>query len=41
MTNSRRDLFRLAAVPVAWRAFQANLEAAAASRLPDAGSESY
>src|SRR5258708_38630353 len=41
MTNSRRDFFRLAAVPVAWSAFQAKLEAAAASRLPDAGNESY
>ena len=41
MTNSRRDFFRLAAVPVAWRAFQSKLEAAAASRLPDAGNESY
>lgn len=41
MTNTRRDLFRLAAVPVAWRAFQSKLEAAAASRLPDAGNESY
>ncbi|HXI42351.1 MAG TPA: aminotransferase class V-fold PLP-dependent enzyme [Bryobacteraceae bacterium] len=41
MTNSRRDFFRLAAVPVAWHAFQSKLEAAAASRLPDAGNESY
>jgi isopenicillin-N epimerase len=41
MTNSRRDFFRLAAVPVAWRAVQSKLEAAAASRLPDAGNESY
>ena len=41
MTNSRRDFFRLAAVPLAWRAFQSKLEAAAASRLPDAGNESY
>jgi isopenicillin-N epimerase len=41
MTNSRRDFFRLAAVPVAWSAFQAKLDAAAASRLPDAGNESY
>jgi len=41
MTNSRRDFFRLAAVPIAWQAFQSKLEAAAASRLPDAGNESY
>src|SRR5436309_14727547 len=41
MTNSRRDFFRLAAVPIAWQAFRSKLEAAAASRLPDAGSESY
>ncbi len=41
MTNSRRDFFRLAAAPVAWRAFQSKLEAAAASRLPEAGNESY
>src|SRR5882672_10843947 len=41
VTNSRRDFFRLAAVPVAWHAFQSKLEAAAASRLPDAGNESY
>jgi len=41
MTNSRREFFRLAAVPVAWRAFQSKLEAAAASRLPDAGNEGY
>src|SRR5882762_9481335 len=41
MTNSRRDFFRLAAVPVAWQAFQSKLAAAAASRLPDAGNESY
>jgi len=41
MANSRRDFFRLAALPVAWRAFQSKLDAAAASRLPDAGNESY
>jgi selenocysteine lyase/cysteine desulfurase len=41
MTNTRRDFFRLAAVPVAWQAFQSKLDAAAASRLPDAGNESY
>jgi len=41
MTNSRRDFFRLAAVPLAWHAFQSKLESAAASRLPDAGNESY
>jgi isopenicillin-N epimerase len=41
MTNTRRDFFRLAAVPVAWRAFEARLEAAAASRLPDGGNETY
>lgn len=38
--NTRRDLFRMAAVPVAWHAFHAKLQAAA-SRLPDAGNESY
>ena len=41
MTNTRRDFFRLAAVPLAWRAFDAKLQAAAASRLPDAGNEGY
>src|SRR5947207_1215986 len=41
MMNTRRDLFRMAAVPVAWHAFHAKLKAAAASRLPDAGNESY
>jgi len=41
MTNTRRDFFRLAAVPLAWRAFDAKLQAAAASRLPDAGNEDY
>src|SRR5712692_1689929 len=41
MTNSRRNFFRLAAVPVAWSAFQAKLAAAAASRLQDATNESY
>jgi|SRR5579871_1106271 len=41
MTNSRRDFFRLAAVPLAWRAFETGLHAAAASRLPDAGNEGY
>src|SRR5713226_2308984 len=40
MTNTRRDFFRLAALPVAWRAFETALKAAA-SRLPDAGNESY
>ena len=32
MTNSRRDFFRLAAVPVAWHAFQSKLEAFSAAR---------
>jgi len=41
MINTRRYFFRLAAVPVAWRAFESGLEAAAASRLPDSGNESY
>ena len=41
MLNTRRDLFRLAAVPLAWRTFETGLEAAAAARLPDAGNESY
>ena len=41
MTNTRRDFFRLAAVPLAWRAFDAKLQAAAASRLPEAGNEGY
>ncbi len=41
MTNTRRDFFRLAALPVAWRAFDAKLQAAAASRLPEAGNEGY
>ena len=41
MPNTRRDFFKLAAVPLAWRAFETKLQAAAASRLPDAGNESY
>ncbi|MBZ5595064.1 MAG: aminotransferase class V-fold PLP-dependent enzyme [Acidobacteriia bacterium] len=41
MPNTRRDFFKLAAVPLAWRAFEAKLQAAAAARLPDAGNESY
>ena len=41
MTNTRRDFFRLAAVPLAWRAFDAKLQAAAASRLPEASNESH
>lgn len=41
MTNTRRDFFRLAAVPLAWRAFDAKLQAAAASHAPDASDESY
>jgi len=41
LTNTRRDFFRLAAVPLAWRAFDAKLQAAAASRLPEAGNEGY
>jgi selenocysteine lyase/cysteine desulfurase len=41
LTNTRRDFFRLAALPLAWRAFDAKLQAAAASRLPDAGNEGY
>src|SRR5713101_4284408 len=39
MTNSRRDFFRMAALPVAWRAFETALNAAAA-RSPEAD-ESY
>src|SRR5438874_654745 len=41
MTNTRRDFFRMASVPMAWQAFHSNLQAAAASRLPDVGNESY
>lgn len=41
MPNTRRDFFRLAAVPLAWRAFDAKLQAAAASRLPDAANDGY
>ncbi len=41
MPNTRREFFKLAALPVAWQAFQTNLRAAAASRLPDAGNETY
>src|SRR5580700_2432123 len=41
MVNTRRDLFRLATVPLAWRAFESALGAAAASRLTDTGNESY
>ena len=41
MSNTRRDFFRLAAVPLAWRAFDAKLQAAAASRLPDAANDGY
>jgi len=41
MTNTRRDFFRMAAVPVAWSAFESSLKAAAASRLPDSGNEPY
>ena len=41
MPNTRRDFFKLAAVPLAWRAFETKLQAAAASRLPDAGNEGY
>lgn len=41
MNNTRRDFFRLAALPVAWQAFETRLKAAAASRLPDAGNEAY
>ncbi|MBI3477598.1 MAG: aminotransferase class V-fold PLP-dependent enzyme, partial [Acidobacteria bacterium] len=40
MNNTRRDFFRLAAVPVAWRAFETALQAAA-PRLPDGANESY
>jgi len=40
MTNSRRDFFRMAAVPVAWRAFETALNAAA-TRSPEAADESY
>lgn len=39
MPDTRRDFFRLAALPLAWRAFETNLHAA--SRLPDAGNENY
>ena len=39
--NTRRDFFRLAALPVAWRAFETSLAAAAASRLPEADNETY
>src|SRR5712692_10267575 len=39
MTNSRRDFFRMAALPAAWRAFETALNAAAA-RSPEAD-ESY
>jgi selenocysteine lyase/cysteine desulfurase len=41
MPNTRRDFFKLAALPVTWQAFQTKLQAAAASRLPDAGNEAY
>jgi len=41
MPNTRREFFKLAAVPLTWHAFEAKLQAAAASRLPDAGNESY
>src|SRR5579863_1767650 len=41
MPNTRRDFFKLAALPVAWQAFHTKLQAAAASRLPDSGNETY
>src|SRR5579863_1332064 len=41
MTNTRRDFFRIAALPVAWRAFESRLQAAAASRMPEAANETY
>ena len=41
MPNTRRDFFRLAALPLAWRAFESKLHAAAASRLPDAANDGY
>jgi selenocysteine lyase/cysteine desulfurase len=41
MPKTRRDFFRLAALPAAWCAFESRLQAAAASRLPDAGNENY
>ena len=41
MPNTRRDFFKLAALPVTWQAFHTKLQAAAASRLPDAGNETY
>jgi isopenicillin-N epimerase len=41
MPNTRRDFFKLAALPVTWQAFQTKLQAAAASRLPDAANETY
>src|SRR5580658_8192405 len=39
MSDTRRDFFRLAALPLAWRAFETSLHAA--SRLPDSGNEAY
>ena len=41
MPSTRRDFFKLAALPVTWQAFQTKLQAAAASRLPEAGNETY
>jgi isopenicillin-N epimerase len=41
MSNTRRDFFKLAALPVTWQAFQTKLQAAAVSRWPDAGNETY
>jgi isopenicillin-N epimerase len=41
MPNTRRDFFKLAALPVTWQAFQTKLQAAAASRLPEPGNETY
>jgi isopenicillin-N epimerase len=40
MTNTRRDFFRLAALPVTWKAFQTALQAAAPG-MPDATNETY
>jgi selenocysteine lyase/cysteine desulfurase len=41
MPNTRRDFFKLATLPVTWQAFQTKLHAAAASRLPEPGNETY
>jgi isopenicillin-N epimerase len=41
MTNTRRDFFRLAAVPAAWSAFHSALQAAAPAGMPDSSNETY